>query len=386
MLEKRYYSGVSVASVVAAAMIAISVPGASALAQGDASQFAPDASVFRQLTDLQRQISVLEREVVLEDLRLRRRELDLQMQELEQRNADRRLDRERIQREEREARERLREEEEKAVLEEERQRAIREAEEDLRISELRAQREALLRSLEIQTQREEQALEAEEAAAAAAAAQNEADSAAEAAGVTVDAAQVRQRQRVERTVPREGSLIVAPGAPVESPTSLVADPNPTVGAAFDADLDELASLIGVSTPSTAPAAEPAPEEIEVVEPEPEPEPIAPVVKRLRGTGGILRANLVIAEGGEVEVSEGDSIPGGWTITSIVPDRVVARHEDGDEDVRLIFATRIAMADEPALPPMPAVVPEPGLSGGFNPIGTNSVQNGTFPVPGGFSGF
>ncbi|MAJ63879.1 MAG: hypothetical protein CL558_12245 [Alphaproteobacteria bacterium] len=332
-------------------------------AQQAGSQFAPDPSVFEQLTDMQRQISLLEREVLLEDLKLRRRELDIQMQALEREATDRELERERLQRVERE-------ESEKERLEIERQEAIRRAEEDLRISELRAEREAILRSIEI-------ASEEEEAAARAAMEPDpEPESEDDEDGVrVVPSNQVQRVSRLESS--QQQNLIVTPSAQAASSTIPAAQP----GSNFETDLGALADMLGVPTPQPIQA----PAEIEVeAEPEPEPEPIAPVVRKLKGVNGLLTATLVIDGGGVVDVTEGDRIPGDWKIVSIVPGTVMARHKDADEDTRLAFGTRVAMAAGAApmmsMQPQEVVPTGPSLSGGFNPIGTSPL-----PVPT-FSGF
>lgn len=347
------------------ASLALSMPS-EVKAQQAGTQFAPDPSVFEQLTDMQRQISLLEREVLLEDLKLRRRELDIQMQALEQQAADSQLERERIQREERE-------ENEKARLEVERQEAIRRAEEDLRISQLRAEREALLRSIEI-------ASEEEEAAYAAA---NEPPPEEEPDDDGVRVVPNNQVQKVVRSSAssQQQNLIVAPGQQAETASMQAAQ----AASDFETDLGALADMLGVQTPQPiqAPAQiEAAPEE--EAEPEPEPEPIAPVVRKLKGVNGLLTATLVIEGGGVVDVIEGDRIPGDWKIVSIVPGTVMARHKDAEEDTRLAFGTRVAMAESAMPPPVmqPQVVEPagPSLSGGFNPIGTSPI-----PVPS-FSGF
>ena len=357
--------GVASAAVLASLTL-WSLPAAS---QGDSSQpsvFAPDPSVFEQLTDLQRQISILEREVVLEDLKLRRRELDLEMEELERRNLDREIERERVQREEQAENERER-------LEREREEAIRIAEEDLQISRLRAEREAVLRSLELATQQEEAA--AAEAAADEATEESEAEDSDSV--LVVPSNQVRRR--VTSASPQPSNLIVAPGGSPEP-----ASGSQFASADFNADLGALANMLGVQTPV---APQPAPETV-AVEPEPEPEPVPPVVRRVRGAGGNISATLVLLGGGQVEVVEGADVPGGWSIVSITPSQVEAVHEDDEEPVRLAFGTRVvdtnaqapsfvAVAETP--PPQPV---QPGLDGGFNPIG----QGGSFPIPGGFSGF
>ncbi len=346
------------------------------MAQGGSasgSVFAPDPSVFEQLTDLQRQISILEREVVLEDLKLRRRELDLQMEELERRSLDRELERERVQRVEQEENERER-------LERERQEAIRRAEEDLRISALRAEREALLRSLEIATEQEEAAAEAarQEAEASDEEAENTEDDI-----VVVPSSQVRRR--VNSASPQPNNLIVAPGAPT-APAPATTSSDLEIGA-FDADLAALTDMLGVQPP-IQPEPEVAPEDVEV-SPPPEPDPIPPVVRRVRGAAGNISATLVLLGGGQVEVVEGDKIPGGWSIVSITPSQVEARHEDGEEAVRLAFGTRVVEPMQSPAPMVASIMPEPveapqqaGLSGGFGAIGTS----GSFPIPGGFSGF
>lgn len=350
-------------------------------AQAPTSQFAPDPSVFDELTSMQREISRLEREVVLQDLKLRRRELDLQMQDLEQKEADKRLEREQSKREEQEA-------EKQAKLQKEREDALKKAEEDLRISELRASREAILRKIQLATEEEEDAAKKkrEEEAAAKAKEQAKGD------GVeVVPEAQVQQWIRSTSAPPRD--LIVTPGQ--QSDTSLIEQPSQAASGIatakdFDSDLTMIADMLGVQAPK------PAPQVVEVApEPEPEPDPVAPVVRLLRGVQGILKATLVLPKGGSVEVEEGDSIPDGWTITSIKPSAVMAKNEKLDKPVRLAFGTSVAMAEEPMMQPAAMPASGPSLSGGFNPIGVASAataqpqaarQGTSFPVPSGFSGF
>lgn len=366
--KKRAYK-LSCLGVAAAALLVAQDVMAQQPAQ-PTSQFAPDSSVFEQLTDLQRKISILEREVVLEDLRLRRRELDLQMQELERQNVDRQVERERVAREEQES-------SQKEQLELEREEAIRRAEEDLRISQLRAEREALLRSLELATEQEE----AEAAAAAAALVEQEEVS--EEPDEAVPSNQVRRRIS---SAGQQPNLIALPGGGEEpqNPGS------PLVSDEFSADLDALAGMIGVQIPPSV--TEPAPEQLAMVEiePPPEPEPVPPVIRRLRGVSGQLTATLVLLNGGEVNVVEGDRIPGNWRIVSIEPEMVLAKHADADDPVPLAFGTRVVdtnpppsnsfMMAEPQVAAEPSL-PEPSMDGGFNPIGS-----GTIPVPGGFPDF
>jgi type IV pilus biogenesis protein PilP len=358
--------------------LALTVAASGAFAQGGGGdlKFAPDASVFEQLTDLQSQIARLEREVVLEDLKLRRREIDIQMQELEQQEADKRLERQKTERVERE-------QIEQEKLAREREDAIRQAEEDLRISELRAQREAVLRSIELTTQEEEARVEKAKAEAEAAA--NKTDEPEDGVLVVPDA---QVTQRIRSSAPQQQNLIVAPGSvPAEPPLSSPAQ----IGGSFDADLDVIASMLGVQAPApVAPEPEPAPAVVEVKE----PDPVPPVVRKLRGANGILRATLILAEGGMVEVQEGDQVPGGWKITSVRPGAVMARQEKADEDVRLAFGTRVAVAEMPmpVMAPQPVSQPQqvqagPSLSGGFNPVSVGQPGGGgAIPVPGGFSGF
>jgi type IV pilus biogenesis protein PilP len=308
----------------------------------------PDLSVFEQLTDMQRKATLIEKDILLEGLKLKRKQLDSQAREMVEKEEDRQLERQ-------QAKDKKEKDEAEARIKKERDALIKEAEEDLRLSELRAQQESLLRTIEEQNKKDE-ALKAAQAKAEQAKAEQDIVLAREDARRSVRGAQSGQDPLIVTTPSVQPPLGNSASLDLKSG-----------GENFDS---QLASLVGGNPTLTI-------GQNAAVEPEKPPAPPPnPVVKSVKGVGGQLIAKIILPDGGIVDVGEGDRIPGDWQVVKIDPDGVFAKKPKDKKSTRLSFGTKINL-------PVEAVVegeskqPETGFS---IPLASNN-----FPIPAGLPG-
>lgn len=280
----------------------------------------PDATVFDHLTDMQRKVTLMEKEILLEGLRNKRKQVDVEARELADKEEDRILERE-------QAKVEKQRELEETKAKQERDDLLKQAEEELRLAELRAQQESLLRSIEEQAKKAEVKKTEEE----------------------IILAREEARKSVRGVKQDPQPLIISPGQ----------EPAPT---GIEGQLSALAPLVGALPAGQV--QQPAPQA--VVEPN-------PVVRSVKGIGGQLHAKIILPSGGEVDVIEGDKIPGDWKIVRVDVDGVFAKRPSDKKPVRLTFGNKIDI-------PVAEVVSQPEQTGFSIPLASNN-----FPIPPGLPG-
>ena len=305
----------------------------------------PDLSVFEQLTDMQRKVTVMEKEILLEDLKFKRQEIDARARELVEKEQDRQEERQAL-------KEQKIKDEAEAALKKERDAVIKHAEEDLRLAELRAQQEFLLRSIEEQAKKDEDK-KAEQAKAEQAKAEQE-----------IILAREQARRSVRGAKQEDQPLIVTP----------TRDQNP-VGDNLDAQLASLAPLISGAPTGPGQSVNSMNEPVAQAEVPPPPPP-NPVVRSVKGVGGQLLAQIILPEGGMVDVVEGDRIPGDWKIVKIDPDGVFVKKAKDKKTTRLSFGTKVNVPVEEN----PEKNDKPPATGFSIPLASNN-----FPIPSGLPG-
>lgn len=294
----------------------------------------PDANVFEQMTDLQRRSAVFEKQIALESLKLKRKEMELQAKELAQKEEDRDFERQQV---------KLEKEQElkDAKDKKEREDALKQAEEDLRLAEIRAQQETLLRSIEEQAKKDEQKKEEQ---------------------AKIDKAKAEQ----DIVLGRDEARRTVRGVKQDQQPLIMSPAQAGQGDSIENQLAALAPLVG--TQPGVPAQEPP--KAAPVAPPPMPNP---VVRSVKGVGGQLVAHIILPEGGVIDASEGDRIPGGWKVVRVDQEGVFVKKAKDKKTTRLSFGTKIDMPVEETA----VVEPQPQANGFSIPLASNN-----FPIPSG----
>lgn len=135
------------------------------------------------------------------------------------------------------------------------------------------------------------------------------------------------------------------------------------GAELDAKLSKSGAVESVSSPTKVDSKSSSPER--VIEDDP-----APVLKGVFGANGVLVATFLYAGGGTAMGREGQSIPGGYTVSHLGAEQVTLRDKKG-RTFDVPFSDRAPIRRDPA----PAQqVPFNGFPMGAPPMGAN------MPVP------